>query len=175
MTLKNKYIILLLYLLFANALQAQVSEYNHKAAFIERFTRFIEWPNSIERDTFKLAVIGKTPLKATLSELFIDLKIKGHNVELIYTNNLNDLTKVNLIFISKSEKKRINEILAFTDKYPILTIGDSKGFCDKGVHINMYVDDNYIRYEINQDAIEKSDLKVSSQLLSSAKIIKSND
>jgi hypothetical protein len=44
-----------------------------------------------------------------------------------------------------------------------------------GVYINMFIDDDYIRYEINQDAIEKSDLKVSSLLLASAKIIKAND
>ena len=44
-----------------------------------------------------------------------------------------------------------------------------------GVHINMYDDDNYIRFEINQEAVEKSKLKVSSLLLASAKIVKSDD
>jgi hypothetical protein len=39
----------------------------------------------------------------------------------------------------------------------------------------MYADDNYIRYEINQDAIEKSGLKVSSLLFASAKIVQTDD
>ena len=44
-----------------------------------------------------------------------------------------------------------------------------------GSHINMYVDGNYIRYEINQKAIEKSGLKVSSLLLTSARIVETDD
>lgn len=159
-------------MLFASTLQAQVSEYEYKAAFIERFTRFIEWPGGIENDTFKIAIIGSNPFKTTLDDLFANLKIKNKNVEIIYTNNMEELTDVNLVYIAASEKKRVNEILAFTDKYSILTIGDSKGFCAKGVHINMYIVDNNIRYEINQGAIEKSNLKVSSLLLASAKIVK---
>ncbi len=171
----NKYKILLLLLLFAGSIHAQVSEYEYKAAFIERFTRFVEWPNNIESDTFKIAVIGKNPFNTSLDKLFDGTKIKNQNVEIIYTDKIEDLAKVNLVFISSSEKKRLKEILAFTNKYPILTISDSRGFCAKGVHINMYADDNYIRYEINQDAIEKSGLKVSSLLFASAKIVKTDD
>lgn len=175
----NKFKILLLFLLFVRLLHAQVSEYEYKAAFLERFTRFVEWPNELEsnkfNNTFKIAVIGKNPFNTLLNELFADIKIKNQNVELIYTKDINDLTKVNLVFISSSEKKRIKEILTVIGKMPILIIGDSKGFCEMGIHINMYADGNYIRYEINQRAIEKSGLKVSSLLLASAKIVKTND
>ena len=171
----KKFKILFLFLLFAGSLHAQVSEYEYKAAFIERFTRFVDWPNGIEDDTFKIAVLGKTPIMASLNELFADLKIKDKDVEIIYTDEISDLKNANLVFISSSEKKSIKEILAFTGKYPILTISDSRGYGALGVHINMYEDNNYIRYEINQEAIIKSNLKVSSLLLASAKIVKSDD
>lgn len=171
----NKFKILLFLLFFTGTIHAQVSEYEFKAAFIERFTRFIEWPDSIRSDTFNIVVIGKTPLQSTIDQLFKTLKIKNHNVKTTYTTDTNDLKYADLVFISKSEKKRIDEILALTSKYPILTISDTKGFATKGVHINMYDDNNYIRYEINQDAIQKSNLKVSSLLLTSAKIIKTDE
>lgn len=168
-------IILLLLLLFACPINAQVSEYDYKAAFIERFTRFIEWPEEFEDDTFRVGVFGKNPFNSSLDELFNDIKIKNQNVKLIYTKDLEDLSKANLVFISGSEKKRLTEILSVITKEPILIISDQKGFCEMGVYINMFLDDNYIRYEINQDAIEKSGLKVSSLLMGSAKIIKASD
>jgi len=171
----NKYIILLLSLLLAGSLNAQASEYEYKAAFIERFTRFVEWPDSTDSDTFKIAVIGTTPLKSFLNDLFSDLEIKGTQVELISTNDIDDLSHANVVFISSSEKNRVSDILMHTNKFPILTIGDSHGYCAGGVHINMYVDDNYIRYEINPESIEKSNLKISSLLLASAKIVNTND
>ncbi len=174
----NKFLILLLFLLFANSVHAQVSEYEFKAAFLERFTRFVMWPGELDgkfENTFKIAVIGKNPFNTTLDELLADIKIKDQKVSLIYTNDINDLNKVNLVFISGSEKKRINEILSVISTKPILIISDSKGFCEMGTHINMYVDGNYIRYEINQKAMEKSGLKVSSLLLASAKIVETDD
>ena len=172
----NKFKILLLFLLLANLLPAQVSEYEYKAAFIERFTRFIDWPGEFNTiDTFIIAVIGKNPFNNSLDDLFAFTKIKNKNVEIIYTNSINDVTNINLVFISGSEKKRIKEILAAIGDKPILIISDSKGFAERGVHINMYVDENKIRYEMNPETLEKSGLRVTSLLLSSAKIVKTDD
>lgn len=167
--------LLMLFCVLHHSVQAQISESEIKAAYIERFTRFIDWPDDFENNTFKIAVIGENPYNTALDDLFTDTKIKKHSVKLIYTNNLNDIKNVNLVFISGSEKKRINEILKAIGKRPILIISDTKGFCELGTHINMYVDENYIRYEINKEALEKSGLKVTSLLLVSAKIVKSND
>jgi uncharacterized protein DUF4154 len=161
--------------MFVGSLQAQVSEYEYKAAFIERFTRFIEWPDSITNDTFNIVIIGKTPLQPTINDLFTNTKIKERDVKLTYSKDTNFIINANIVFISGSERKRIKEILAITNKYPILTISDSKGYSAKGVHINMYTDDNYIRYEINKESIENSNLIVKSLLLASAKIVKTND
>ena len=161
--------------MFACSLQAQVSESEYKVAFIERFTRFIEWPDSIKSDTFNIVIVGKTPLQSTLNELFTNIKIKNRDVRLIYSKDSIALINANLVFIAGSEKRRIEKILTVTNKYPILTISDSKGYGTKGVHINMYNDDNYIRYEINQESIKNSKLIVNSLLLASAKIVRTND
>lgn len=171
----NTYKILFFLLLFVGSAKAQVSEYEYKAAFIERFTRFVEWPNKIESKTFKIAVLGENSFNNSLDELFKGTKIKNKKVALIYTNKIEDLTNVDLVFISNSEKRRLEEILLALSKKPILIISDSEGFCKKGVHINMYVHDNYVRYEINQETIEKSGLKVSSLLFASAKIVTTDD
>ena len=82
MILKNKYIVILLFLLFAGSLQAQVSEYEYKAAFMERFTRFIEWPGLGESEVFKIAVIGESPFNSSLDELFNGTIIKNKKVEI---------------------------------------------------------------------------------------------
>lgn len=172
--IKNIIFLMLFSVVYTSA-QAQISESEVKAAYIERFTRFIDWPDEFENKTFKIAVIGENPFNSSLDDLFAETDIKKHNVKLIYTNNLDDITNVNLVFISGSEEKRIKEILKAINKKPILIISDTKGFCELGTHINMYVDENYIRYEINQEALEESGLKVTSLLLASAKIVKTDD
>lgn len=177
--MNKKFKIYFLFLMLTTILQAQVSEYEYKAAFIERFTRFVEWPQNVDHNhpdsTFKIVVIGKNYFNSGLNDLFSAVKVKNHSAELIFSNDFNDLTKADLVFISGSEKKRLKEIVNVIATKPILVISDSRGFCEMGTHINMYVDDDYIRYEINQKALEKAGLKVSSLLLASAKIVKTDE
>lgn len=169
--------ILIFFLILIGSLQAQVSESEYKAAFIERFTRFVEWPIEFdhERDTFKIVVIGETAIQKSLDELFKNIKIKNLEVKITYTNEIQDITDANLVYISASEKRKLDEILSVTNNSPILTISGTEGFGTKGVHINMYIEDNYIRYEINEESIKNSNLNVSSLLLSSAKIVETDE
>ncbi len=172
-----KYLILLLFLLFASALQAQVSEYEHKAAFIERFTRFIEWPEAAKTGSsdqfFEITVLGRNVFNGTLDALFSDLKVKNRQVKIKYTRSFNEIDSPDLLFICFSERNELAEINKKLRGKPTLIISDSKGFAEMGVHINIYLDDSYLRYEINQEMLELSGLKASSLLLASAKIVRS--
>ena len=177
MNYKKLYLFLFLSL-FTLLLRGQVEEYEYKAAYIERFTRFVEWPEAIEslkfNGIFKIAIIGRSPFNESLDDLFSNVKIRNQKVELIYTNDINDLIDANLVFVSSSEKRNIKDILAAINNRPILVISDTKGFGEKGCHINMYVDIDKIKIEINLEEIEKSNLKASSLLLSSFLIVRTN-
>ncbi|MFH0755995.1 MAG: YfiR family protein [Bacteroidota bacterium] len=171
--------VLLLFFLVPKIVVAQYTEYEIKAAYLEKFSRFIEWPApSALSDTsqaFLLGIVGKNPFDHILEEIFNDYKIKNRKVQIKYFSDPEQITSCNLLYISASEKKNISSILTKINENPILTISDTEGFADKGVHINLYVDNNYIRYEINRKALEKSGLKVSSLLLASAKIVHADE
>ena len=155
---------------------AQTSEYTIKAAFLERFTRFIEWPEeSTVSDTtkdFVLGIIGENPFGSILEELYDTQKIKNKRVEILHVSNLNEITGCHLLFISKSEEKELSNILLATKNKPILTISDTNGFAEKGVLINFYLAESKIRFEINEKAVNNSGLSISYHLFNVAKIIK---
>jgi hypothetical protein len=48
---------------------------------------------------------------------------------------------------------------------PVLTVGDSQGFAERGVLINLFEDRGYLRFDINTAAVQASPLKFSSRLL----------
>jgi hypothetical protein len=54
----------------------------------------------------------------------------------------------------------------------ILTVGESKGFAERGGVINLTLEENKLGLEINTDAAGQSHLKISSKLLALAKIVK---
>ena len=147
-----------------------------KAGYIEKFTHFVQWPETSTKSesiyVFTLAVIGENTFGNDLDNLFSKTKIKNNRVQIKYISSVDEIGDCLILFISGSEKNNLTRILQQTTGKPILTISDSKGFCIKGVIINMFQEGDYIRYEINRSALGKSGLIINSLLLNSAVIIK---
>ena len=78
-----------------------------------------------------------------------------------------------MIFYSSQvlEKDNSPNIIAFSKDKPILTIGDYDKYAENGVLINFYIEDNKIRFEINETALSLSGLHSSYLLLNLAKIV----
>jgi hypothetical protein len=149
-----------------------------KAGYIEKFTHFVQWPESTGKsdlnDEFILAVIGKNTFGKDLEDLFGKTKIKENPVKIKYITSVDEIKNCLILFISGSEKNNLEKILNYTTGKPILTISDTKGFGLNGVIINMFSEGNYIRYEVNRNTLEKSGLKINSLLLNHAVIINSD-
>lgn len=168
-------LVLLLIVSFNLPLRGQSVEYTIKTALIERFTRFIEWSDNLAIDDttkiFILGVIGKNPFGTALNEFFANQKIKNRRVEIRYLSSIEEIEGCHLLFIGKAGKNRIKQIISFTKDKPILTISDSKGNAQRGVHINFYQSKEKIRFEINESAVRDSGLSMSYLLLQLARIV----
>lgn len=148
-----------------------------KAVFIERFTRFIEWPSdSVEKpsDTlFCLMILGENPFGKTMERLLTTTKMKGKKTSVIYSNKLrnNEIRQCQMVYISPSIKKSLKETLDTLRNYSVVTIGDTKGYADEGVMINFVIEKDMLRFEINLKEFRRSQLICGSDLLKIAKII----
>jgi len=147
-----------------------VAEYELKAEFLSRFTTFIEWPPIAEARPFTIGVIGHNPFNGYLDKLAAR-RIKNRPVSIRYITELSQLDTCDVVFICASEKARLAAILSHTESRPILTVADSNGFAAEGVLINFYTSGDTVHFEINEAAVEKSGLKVSSKLFKLAKVI----
>ncbi|MDX9881319.1 MAG: YfiR family protein [Prolixibacteraceae bacterium] len=155
---------------------AQSREYLLKAGFLEKFTHFIEWPglkpDNAPSETFKIAVIGENKFDHALEEIFEKTKVKNKVPEIIYISSVSEIKDCMMLFIAGKMDHKLDDILLYTTGKPILTISENSGYGRRGTIINMVLVNDYIRYEINRNALEKSGLKMSSLLLESAIITK---
>jgi hypothetical protein len=76
-----------------------------------------------------------------------------------------------LLYISDSERQRLQLILKEVSQFPVLTVSDMHGFAEAGGMIGLIPVQNRLSFEVNIAAIRKSRLSVSSQLLKLAKVI----
>lgn len=139
-----------------------------KAAFIYKFTSFIEWPKESFPDKssrFRIGILGDDPFGTALDDALKGKQAQEHAIEVVRAEKCDDLLECNIVYISPSEKDNYAEILEKFLTRSILTIGDSDGFAAIGGIINLVKVDNKIRFEVNLSAARKANLKISSQLL----------
>jgi hypothetical protein len=65
----------------------------------------------------------------------------------------------------------LREILSGLRGRSILTVGDSKNFAAQGGMIGLLVENEGVRFEVNLGAANEAHLKISSKLLSLAKVV----
>jgi hypothetical protein len=77
-----------------------------------------------------------------------------------------------MIFVRASETKAAAKILAHSRGSSTLTVGEAVGFAARGGIINLTLEENRLRFEVNIDAAAQTRLRISSKLLSLAKIVR---
>jgi len=166
--------ILLLIIPIPSSADVVSEEYKLKAELLERFTRFIDWPTassvSDPNTPFVIGVIGNDPFRTYLDHLK-DTKIKDKKVDVREVDDLSQLDQCQVLFISASQEKNLDEIVRRVNGKPVLTISDTNGFAQRGVLINFYREGEYERFEVNQTAADRSGLKFSSRLMKLARLV----
>jgi len=146
-----------------------------KAGFIHNFTKFIQWPpesNSFENfNDFNLCVMGKNPFGSILDRLAEKHTVKGRSISVKTDISLPETESCHILFIGQSENSKIERIVDHLKNYPVLTIGDTEGYAQRGIGINLMIVGNKVHFRINRKAIEYTGLKISSELLELATIV----
>jgi hypothetical protein len=167
---------LLLLALVCRPLWAQdaLSEYQVKAAYLFNFLKFVEWPEDAFADPLApivIGVVGEDPFGSALPQVITGKTVQGRDLVIRIYRPGEDLRGAHILFISPSEKKRIPMILASLRGSSVLTVADTSEFLNAGGMIQFLNENNRVRFAINVDATGRARLKMSSKLLSLAKVV----
>jgi hypothetical protein len=155
-------------------LHGQTKEYQVKAAFLFNFAQFVDWPDTVftaPDAPFYIGVLGDDPFGTALDEAVRDESIGGHKMIVQRARQVADLKSCQMIFVSKSEKSHLPEILTAVGSRTVLTVGEVPGFARSGGEINFFLEGTKVRFEINPGAAQNCGLRFNSQLLSLGRIV----
>ena len=149
-------------------------QYRVKAAFLYNFAKYIEWPeHAFERSdsAMIIGVLGSDPFDGELDRAVRGKVLNGHPLVVRPVASLAEIKRCHILFLSTSESKRIGEILNAVDGTSVLTVSetDAGTFLRAGGMINFLIEQNNVRFEINNESAKRVGLKISSRLLSLAK------
>ena len=150
------------------------AEYPVKLAFLYNFTKFIEWPPDSYHAPgapLLMCIVGHDPFSRILESDLGTRNVGGHPVE-VRTLKPNDrLSLCQIVFVPATEKQHADKIVSGLKGSSTLTVGETDGFAVQGGIINLTVEANKVHFEVNRLAAERAGLKISSRLLSIAKLV----
>ena len=153
------------------------SEYLIKAGFIYNFAQLVQWPSTSfpQPDSpIVIGILGTDPFGGAIDRVLENKKLDGRSVvvrRLKWSKDLKDLRECNILFVSSSEKEHLSDVINIVKWLPILTIGETPGFASRGGIINLTLEGNKVRFEVNVEASKQANLNISSRLLALARIV----
>ena len=150
------------------------SEYLIKAGFIYNFAKLVGWPGNAfaQPDSpIVIGILGTDPFGGIIDRILADKKVDARRFVIKRLKWGMEFKDCDILFVGASEAVHLEEIIRAVKGLPILTIGETPGFARRGCIINLIVEDNKVRFEVNLDAAKQADLNISSRLLALAKII----
>ncbi len=151
-------------------------EYDVKAAFVHNFAKFIEWPeHAFDRadSPLRIGILGHGPIDEPLLNLN-GKEVQNRPLEVSRVRNTINLRQYHIIFVNPSEKGWTRSLFRRLKGTGILAIGDFEGFAEQGGAFNFYLEEGKVRFEINDCAARRENLRISSKLLRLARVVCSN-
>jgi hypothetical protein len=150
-----------------------------RAAFVLNFLKFAEWPAATRADSstaLVIAAVGDDAQSAALLAGLNGKEIQGRRIEVRVFRDAEQGRREGAgsqaLFITPAAPAAWQERRTEIAGQPVLTICEAPGFCEQGGMLNLYEEDNRIRFEANPAAADHAGLKLRSTLLTLATIVK---
>jgi len=149
-------------------------EYAIKAAFLYHFAEYVTWLPGAPKGAdgaLTIGVLGPDPFGATLDEVAATRSAADRKVAVRRFGAIEGMEPCHILFVSASEVERLGTLLRRAAESGALLVADVRGAAGQGAHINFFIENNKVRFEINPAAARRAGLKISSKLLRLARIV----
>lgn len=153
------------------------NEYELKAVFLLNFSRFVEWPESAfsaPDAPFVFCVFGNDPFGVALDAAVEGEMLDQHAMIVRRIANPAEAGGCHILFVHRSERARLGQILAALENASTLTVTDSDRNAPRSEMIRFVMDRDRIRLRIDVEATRAAGLQVSSKLLRAAEVVGMN-
>lgn len=162
-------------IIFGFHLQETADEYTLKAVYIYTFSQYLTWPQDTPSDNFIIAVIGQSEIFIHLNKIAQKEKVNNRDIIIKQFQSIKDIEFSHILFIPKTTKDLLPQILEKVENLNILLVSEIEGFAQKGAAINFVLAENGVKFEINQEVLKQVRINASSQLLRLAILVKNSE
>ncbi len=139
-----------------------------KASFVYKFALFISWPGENleeEGDPVVFCVAARPALADALEKILEDRRVHARKTRVVRVDPGDTFAACQVLFVGASRRPELARLTRKESVHPTLTIGEGAIDGGRAAMIELVKDGRRLQFEIRVDVLEKSGLRVSSQLL----------
>lgn len=139
-----------------------------KAGYIINFSRLVTWPNESSVDDLRLCALGRDEELLNRLEGYAGEIVKHRKVRVERYHERQDLSRCEVLFISRSEISVFRGVVEKLSAQPVLTISDIPGFIHAGGMLELELKDDQLGFLANPSCARQARLSISAELLALA-------
>lgn len=142
--------------------------YDVKAGYLLDFGRFLRLtgaPPADRRPAFDICVLGHDPFGRLLDNAVANQSIDNRPVRAVHIGDAYAAKGCDIVFLSADEGDGIPLDLDAIGKADVLTVSDAEDFLKYGGMIQFEDVDDHVRFAVNLDAVNRTHITLSSELL----------
>ena len=149
-------------------------EHDVKAAYVLNILKFVDWETEKlpAGAPIKIVIAGSDPISDSL-EKHADVKIGGRSLSVVkVAGDIVTFPDCQLLYIARSEKTRLADLLKNLKGSHVLTVSDIPDFSRQGGIVGFAIENGRVKIEINVNESKRAGLKFGAKLLEVARLIK---
>jgi uncharacterized protein DUF4154 len=137
-----------------------------KATFLYHFTRFVEWPAPADTgEPFQVCTLADDVFVAALDRTIAGESVSQRPLVQVEPRSIEAARHCAILYIGARFSDQGAPLVNAVRDLPVLTVGDGAAFIKQGGAIGFVLENNRVRFDISQAALQRSGLKASSKLL----------
>lgn len=146
--------------------QAQrLAEYQVKAAFLQGFAKFVEWPSTAAGADFAVCILGDDPFGQWIDDATAGTRVRDRAVVVRRIRQVGEAAACQTLFIGASEEPRLRLVLDGVRGLPVLTVSDLPQFAQQGGMLAFTTVGGRVRFVANPGVARAAGLQLASELL----------
>jgi hypothetical protein len=149
-------------------------EYAVKATFLYKFAGFVEWPPASfasPSSPVTICVLGNDPVAMLIDEAASGQQAGNRAIAVKHLQAFTRDAGCHILYLAANAA--VSDVLNAARGVPVLTVADTVRAESEGSIVTFVVQDNRVRFDIDDAAAARNGLAISSKLLSLARAVRS--
>lgn len=147
-------------------------EHKVKAAFIYNFVRFVEWPPVTAGTPIRVGVVGSDAIVSTVHEALDGRSVGDRPITVDRVMREEDAKAHDVLYVAGNNADLARRYVVASQGHSVLTVTECDRFLAVGSLVNFFFSDDTVRFAVNASELEKSPIKMSSQMLQFAAMVR---